>query len=260
MRQMKMWGSAALLGASLALGACGGGNDAATDQSAGTAAGEVAPGATAGATGGAAGGAMGGATDSGAMAGGDMNELASMSPPDVMALVGASNAAEIGTSQLATDKATNADVKAFARRMIQEHQAMQGQADQLATRLNVTPGTPDRAQQKTEMANQMTEQLRGAARGQAFDRMYMDGQVQAHQQTLAELQGMQNTANADVKALIQKAIPKVQAHLDEGTRLQGQLGGAGATGGNSGAAGATSGAAGGTTGATGTGGTTPSPR
>jgi predicted outer membrane protein len=59
----------------------------------------------------------------------------------------------------------------------------------------------------------------------------MDGQVQAHQQTLTELQGMQNTANADVKALIQKSIPKVQAHLDEATRIQGTLANAGGNGG-----------------------------
>ena len=86
------------------------------------------------------------------------------------------------------------------------------------------------------MGNQMTQQLSTAAKGEAFDRQYVDGQVQAHQQTLTELQAMQNTANADVKALIQKAIPKVQAHLDEATRLQGSLSNTNGNGGTTGAA------------------------
>ena len=258
MQHVTRWSSAALLSAALTLGACGGGDSSQTASTttgdSATAAGEVAAGGTAGSM-----GAMG---DSGAMAGttGAAANMGAMSEADIMAMVGASNGGEIATSEVAVDKATNANVKAYARKMITEHRAMQKEADQLATRLNVTPGSPDLATQKTRMGNEMTQQLSQATKGAAFDRQYMDGQVQAHQQTLTQLQGMQNTANADVKALIQKAIPKVQAHLDEGTRLQGQLGGAGATGGNSGAAGATSGAAGGTTGAAGTGGTTPSPR
>jgi putative membrane protein len=233
MRQMRKWGTAALLGAAFALGACGGGgNDTASGtDTAGTAAGEVA-----------AGGPMGGTSDSGAMAGtgGAPSELAALSAPDMMAVIGASNAAEIATSEVAVERARNADVKAFARRMVDEHQTMQGQADQLATRLNVTPGTPQRAQEKVEMANQMAQQLRTLAVGDAFDRQYIDGQVLAHQQTLAELQAMQNTSNADIRTLITQAIPKVQAHLQEAQQIQSRLGGnTGATGGAAGGAGTT---------------------
>ena len=257
MQHMTRWSSVALLGAALTLGACGGGDTSQTASTTGdsaTAAGEVAAGGTAGSM-----GAMGDSAAAGGAAGAAGN-LGSLSEPDIMAMVGASNAGEIATSQVAVDKATNANVKAYARKMVTEHRAMQKQADQLATRLNVTPGSPDVATQKTRMGNDMTQQLSAATKGAAFDRQYIDGQVQAHQQTLSELQAMQNTANADVKALIQKAIPSVQAHLDEATRIQGQLGGTGATGGNSGAAGGTSGTAGGTTPAGGTtGGTPPTP-
>ena len=257
MQHMTRWSSVALLGAALTLGACGGGDKSQTASTTGasaTAAGEVAAGGTAGSMGAMGDSAAMGATGAAAGAAGN---LASLSEPDIMAMVGASNAGEIATSQVAVDKATNANVKAYARKMVTEHRAMQKEADQLATRLNVTPGSPDVATQKTRMGNDMTQQLSAATKGAAFDRQYMDGQVQAHQQTLTELQGMQNTANADLKALIQKAIPSVQAHLDEATRIQGQLGGTGATGGNSGAAGGTSGTAGGTTPAGGTTGGTP---
>jgi putative membrane protein len=247
MQHVTRWTSVAMLGAALTLGACGGGDKteaASTTGDSGMASGEVAAGGTAGSM-----GAMGdsGAMGAGGAMGGAAGNLASLSEPDIMAMVGVSNAGEIATSDVATTKATNASVKAYARKMVTEHRAMQKQADQLATRLNVTPSSPDMATQKTQMGNQMTQQLSATQKGAAFDRQYIDGQVQMHQQTLTELQAMQNTANADVKALIQKAIPSVQAHLDEATRIQSQLGGTGATGGNSGAAGGTSGTGTGTT-------------
>ncbi|MGZ8455216.1 MAG: DUF4142 domain-containing protein [Gemmatirosa sp.] len=224
MWQATRWSSVILL-ASLAA-ACGGGaggGDTASVFDSAAAAGEVSAGGTTG--------SMGAMADSGAMAGG-ASAAASLSEPDMMGLIGASNAGEIATSRAAVDKATHADVKAFARRMIDEHQAMQGQADQLATKLNLTPGTPAPATSKTQMANTMAEQLQAATKGEAFDRQYMDGQVQAHQQTLAELQAMQTTGNAELRTLIQGAIPKVQAHLQEAQQLQGRLGGTttGATG------------------------------
>lgn len=228
MRQVTRWSSAVLL-AALAAGACGSGDEAAATDSA-AAAGEVAAGGTVG--------SMGAMTDSGTMAGG-ASAAASLSEPDVLGLVSASNAGEIATSRVAVDRATSADVKAFARRMVDEHQTMQGQTDQLATTLALTPGTPEPAMQKTRMANSMAEQLRGLAKGEAFDRQYIDGQVQAHQQTLAELQAMQNTGNAELRTLIQGAIPKVQAHLQEAQRLQARLGGATGTTGATGAMGAT---------------------
>jgi putative membrane protein len=244
MWQVTRWSSAILL-ASLAAGACGGdrrGADTASATDSATAGGEVSPGGTTG--------SMGAMADSGAMAGGantrmaggaNTGAVASLSEPDMLGLVGASNAAEIVTSRVAVQKATHADVKAFARRMIDEHQRMQAQADQLTTRLKLTPGAPTPATEKTRMANEMAKQLNAMPKGEAFDRQYVDAQVQVHQQTLAELQAMQNTGNAELRTLIEGAIPKVQAHLNDAQQLQSRLGGAAGTSGATGATGATTG-------------------
>ena len=59
----------------------------------------------------------------------------------------------------------------------------------------------------------------------AFDRAYMTGQVQAHQQTLTELQSYQGMVQTPaLRAMIEKAIPAVQQHLERAQRIQGQLG------------------------------------
>lgn len=195
-------------GAAMALSACGGSegtNDtAAIGDSAATA---MTP------TADSAAGAMGATPPAGAM-----------SAPNIMAMIGLSNAGEIATSQIAVDKATNAQVRQFARDMVTEHQAMQGEADQLAARLNVQVEQPPAAEQKKQMSEQMVQQLNTTAKGAAFDKAYIDGQVQAHQQTLTELQSFQtSTDNAELRGLIEKAIPKVQAHLQQAQQLQSSL-------------------------------------
>ena len=216
MRQVKRLGSTMALGAMLALGtACGGADDSDTNAAGDSAALATTPGMTDSAA---------GMAPAAAPAGSD---LAGLSEPNVMAMVGLSNAAEIQTSQIAQDKATSAQVKEFARMMVTDHQAMQKQADQLATQLNVTPEAPQQAQQKQQNLDQMLQELNSTAKGAEFDGIYMAGQVEAHKQTLTELQAFQNSVqNAELRNLISQAIPKVQQHLERAQGIQSSLGGA----------------------------------
>jgi putative membrane protein len=245
MHSITRFGSALLLGAMVS--ACGGNKDTATTGQAGgePAAATGTAGATmdsaAGAMGNAAGNAAGAVAGAAAGAAGAAGDLVGMSAGDQLALLGASNAVEIATSKAAQNQLTNANAKSFARDMIREHQAMQGQADQKAKAANLTAGTPDVATQKTEMGNQMAQQLNSAGKGEALDRQYIDGQVQSHQQTLTELQALQNSSDSTVKALATQALPKVQAHLERAQKIQQGLGGA-AAGGAAGTTGATGGA------------------
>ena len=214
-----------MLGAALAVTACGKKDDDAAAGAAGDSA--VAGSAT-----------MGGDTS---MAGGSMAstagpDLSNLSEPNIMSLIGMSNAGEIATSKAVQGKAKDANVKAYAADMIKEHTAMQGEADRLAKKLNVTPQPPAAADAMQKTVDSVTTALgggtgagatAGAAAGADVDRQYMDFQVRAHQQTLDNLQRFQTQAqNAELKALIEKAIPKVQAHLQRAQDIQGKLGSA----------------------------------
>jgi putative membrane protein len=150
-----------------------------------------------------------------------------LTDPNILAMIGAANAAEIAAGEAASQKATNADVKAFAQMMVTDHRAMQGQADSLATALSLTPAPPqpagDSAQQATRAAS---DSLAAAARGAAFDQMYMDQQVAAHRKTLDDLNRFASlTQNAQLQHLIHGAIPKVQQHFDRATQIRSSLGG-----------------------------------
>ncbi len=210
--------SALIIGTAAALTACTPrGDDANTVGDSGVAVG--APGAA----------ATPGMADSAAMGGTDMAGGGSMNESTIMGTINTSNAAEIGTSELAKERAANSEVKSFANDMITGHQAMQKEADMLATRLNVIPqpaGTADQMQQMVAATVDTLKTLDGAQ----FDQKYMAFQVQSHQTTLDNLRRFETaTTNADLKAMITKAIPAVQGHLERAQKIESSLSGAGAT-------------------------------
>ncbi|HEX5580937.1 MAG TPA: DUF4142 domain-containing protein [Gemmatimonadaceae bacterium] len=206
----------AALGAALAitLGACGRGDRGrAADTSM---VGGNATGATTGA-----------ATDTGMMGGGAATATpGTMSDEQIMSHVGGANGIEIATGKIASDKATHADVKRFAREMVTDHQKLQAAADSLATRLNITPQATATDSMTKALADART-MLTNEKKGAGFDRAYMEMQVQAHENTLNLLnQASTATQNAEVRTTIQDAIPVVQRHLDQARRIMNGLGSA----------------------------------
>ena len=214
---IKGLGRMLVLGAALTVTACGGGGDDEAAAGAGDSA--VAGSATMGGDTSMTGGSMGSTT-------GAAPADAALSDANIFSMIGMSNAAEIGTSKAVQGKAADASVKTFAADMVKDHTAMQGEADKLATKLNVTPQAPPQADAMQKMTDSVTTALKSAT-GPELDRQYMTFQVQAHQSTLDNLQRFETQAqNAELKALIQKAIPKVQGHLQRAQEIQGKLGGA----------------------------------
>jgi putative membrane protein len=219
MKLQQMRVGALAIGTAVAFTACAKGDNAGNESASAAATtattetgGSTAAGATAGTTGDSA--AMGGA------AGGAMGDVA------IAGTINTSNAAEIGTSELAQERAASREVKSFANDMITAHRKMQGDADKIAKANNMAPqpgGQADQMQQQVTATLDTLKTLRGAQ----FDQKYMAFQVQAHQMTLDNLQRFETQAqNAELKALIQKAIPKVQAHLQRAQEIHGKLGGA----------------------------------
>jgi putative membrane protein len=215
MHQARM--GALLVGTAFSLAACTPGGDKGDTNQPGE---NGAAAATSTDSGTVAGAAMGaGDSAGGAMAG-------AMGDPAIMGTINTSNAAEITTSELALEKATNAEVKSYARDMIAEHRTMQKQADQLAQKAQ-TPAQPAaKADQMQGMVTASVDSMK-ALSGAQFDQKYMAFQVQSHQMTLDNLRRFENQAqNADLKAMITKAIPAVQGHLERAQKIQTSLGGA----------------------------------
>jgi len=134
--------------------------------------------------------------------------------------VDGSNSAELSLGRMAQQKATNAQVKQFAQRMVTDHQSMQNEWRAVASQGGVTiSGTvnPTYQQQVTRL-----NQLSGAE----FDRAFMNAMVQNHQSAVNAFQSRgQNSSSTEVRTLVNKGLPTIQEHLRVARQLSAQVGG-----------------------------------
>lgn len=147
-----------------------------------------------------------------------------LSDANIVALLDEANMADSASGAYASTRATSPDVKAFAKLMMSEHHALRLQGQQLAKRLNVTPEPPSNDPLKPAAQSEMTA-LKGAAKGAAFDRTYIDQEVGIHKAVLDLAEKAHDaTQNADLKKLIEQAKPVIEKHLDRAQEIQKKLG------------------------------------
>jgi putative membrane protein len=116
--------------------------------------------------------------------------------------------AEVQLGQLAEQKATSAQVKEFAQRMVRDHTQANQELIQLGKSENLNVPTQLDATHKSEM-DRLT-----AMTGNAFDAAYMQHMVQDHQKTVTEFQKQaQSGSDPALKAFAQKQLPILQQHL-----------------------------------------------
>jgi putative membrane protein len=151
---------------------------------------------------------------------------AELSDANIVALLDHANAADSTAGALAATKATNPQVKQFAKLMMSEHHALRKQGADLAKKLGVTPEPPAN-DPVTALAQQETQALQSAPKGAEFDKTYIDQEVTAHEAVL-DLAGKAHdqAKNPELKALIEKARPVIEKHLDQAKQLQQKLQGA----------------------------------
>ena len=128
---------------------------------------------------------------------------------------------EIQAGQIAEQKSKNAEVKAFAKKMITDHTALTNEMKPLVKAAGQTPPADLDQRRKGFLDN-----LKAANAGD-FDKTYMDQQVAAHDEALTLMQGYaKDGSDAGLKAAAGKAVPKVQMHSDMAKKLQAKLAGA----------------------------------
>ena len=143
------------------------------------------------------------------------------SDANVVDVITVANQGEIDYSQLGVEKATNPSVKQFAQLMVKDHGTMLDGVKSLATKLNVTPAPNDKVNDLQKENQKDISDLNGKKVGKDFDKEFMDEQVDMHQETLDLLNDLDaKTTNADLKAAIADAKPKVQAHLDQAKAIK----------------------------------------
>jgi putative membrane protein len=143
---------------------------------------------------------------------------------NIVALLDEANKADSAAGAVALNKATNPDVKAFAKLMMGEHHALRVQGQALAKQLGVTPKLPERNPLAGYTTNEMAA-LKKTPKGPEFDRTYIDHEVSIHQAVLDFAnQARVTTQTPELRDLIEKAAPVIKKHLDQAQEIQKKLG------------------------------------
>jgi putative membrane protein len=142
------------------------------------------------------------------------------STPDFVNAAATTDMFEIQAAKIALRRSKNADVKGFAAMMIHDHTqstaALKAAIQASGRALTPPADLPADMRMKLDDLN--------ATPDAAFDKVYMDGQVMAHQTALSVMQAF--AANGDtpqIKAFAAKVAPVVQQHLNHASTIRDSL-------------------------------------
>jgi putative membrane protein len=143
---------------------------------------------------------------------------------EIASIVVTANQVDIDAGKLASSTASNAEVQKFGAQMVTDHTGVNKQATDLATKLKVTPkdnSTSASLKSGGEANVANLKKLKGAA----FDKAYIDHEVDYHQQVIDALDKtlIPNASNAELKALLVKVRPAFVAHLEHAKHVQSSL-------------------------------------
>src|SRR5438128_2086576 len=142
----------------------------------------------------------------------------------IASIVVTANTVDIDAGKLAESKSSNSEVKAFAQRMITDHSGVNKSADELVTKLKVTPQDNPTSQNLRSGGEKNISNLKGLS-GAVFDKAYIDHEVTYHQQVLDAIDKtlIPSAKNEELKALLVKVRPAFVAHLDHAKMIRTQL-------------------------------------
>src|SRR5690349_20205624 len=125
------------------------------------------------------------------------------------------NMAEVEMGRLATQHATDAKVKQFGQRMVDDHSKANDELKKVASNKGATvPSTLDPKDQAT------LDRL-SRLNGPDFDRTYMQDMTKDHRTDVAEFRREANRGqDPDVKAFASKTLPTLEDHLKMAESIQ----------------------------------------
>jgi putative membrane protein len=157
----------------------------------------------------------------------DTSAMAAGAPPasnwtdaNILALLDEANAADSSAGAVAATKGTSSSVRDFGKRMMRDHHQLRAEGQSLAKRLKITLAPPS-DDPIAPAAQKEMDTLNSTAKGKDFDKAYIDDEVDIHKAFLdLATKVAAQTQNAELKNLIQKAAPAIQAHLTLAESIQ----------------------------------------
>ena len=123
--------------------------------------------------------------------------------------------AEVEAAKMAVDKAQDAQVKAFAKRMVDDHSKANAELTKIASAKGITPPAAVDSGHKRKMERMASKS------GADFDRAYMDEMVDGHQATVRDFRSAAKSAkDPELKAFASSTLPTLEQHLKEAKTVE----------------------------------------
>jgi putative membrane protein len=120
---------------------------------------------------------------------------------------------DVKAAKLALQKSKNKEVRAFAQDMVRDHTAVNQKALALVKKLKVTPEDNSTSKSLSQQA-QGTETSLKKLSGAAFDKAYVDNEVEYHKTVNGALEStlIPSASNPELKELLQTGLKIFQGH------------------------------------------------
>jgi len=125
---------------------------------------------------------------------------------------------EVMLGHMASEKATNRDVKAFGARMITDHGRATEDLKQLALKKGVAlPAVV--GEEESKMADELAKKV-----GRDFDRSYMTAMIRDHEKDVKEFETASSAVtDPDLKAWAAQTLPTLREHLEMAKQVESKL-------------------------------------
>ncbi len=128
------------------------------------------------------------------------------------------NLAEVQAGKMAASKASSSEVKKYGQHMVDDHSKALSEARSLAKAKGVQ--APSQPKKKHQDAMKKLQQ----AKGESFDKQFMQQMVKDHEEALKLHQdAAKNAKDPQLKAQAEKSVPVIQKHLEEAKSIVSSL-------------------------------------
>ncbi|WP_299819799.1 DUF4142 domain-containing protein [uncultured Pontibacter sp.] len=146
---------------------------------------------------------------------GEMTTLTNLDDMTFMMTAASSNMLEIELGKMAAEKATDPEVKEFARMMVDHHTKASKEMKSIASEMGVTLPTT-----LMPMHQKMVDKLSNKT-GDELNEDYMDTMETAHKMDIAMFEAKTNNAKSQsVKAFASKTLPTLKSHHEKANTIE----------------------------------------
>jgi len=149
----------------------------------------------------------------------------SATPEAILSQMNVANTTEIQLSTLAAKKASSAQVKQVARKLVADHIKNREQVRALAQKVNVTLTPSQGGSVSAADSVAMPADLQGKS-GADFDKAFIQHEIDDHRANIERIQNqiVPTVQDDQLKTYLQKTVTDMQGHLSSLQQVQQQLG------------------------------------